>query len=289
MYQISAKSIITAQNGINIYRGATDSCIVSRVRAKGARIENPDEMGIKMDVPLLISQELKKKRSRGIIYTGLSDPYNALEEEYLIMRKCLMAIARFDFGIEITTSNPLILRDKDVLLDIAGHTKCVIRVMIPTLDEKKYALIEGRDKKLQDVLKILEGFKGTEADMILDVFPMLPHINGDISSLENLLKLGKEYGVKAIDTHDFKTVLQSGMKEYFYQELEKRDKDIYEIYVKEGLKDSFVLDKSGEMGHLYMDFCRENGILFGSKDIQAYARKYENHTEGVQLSLFDLT
>ena len=289
MYQILAKSIITAQNGINIYRGATDSCIVSKVRAKGARIENPDEMGIKMDAPALISQELRKKRNRGIIYTGLSDPYNALEKEYEIMRKCLKAIARFDFGIDITTRDPLVLRDKDVLMDIASHTKCVLRVMLPTLDKEKYSLIEGREKNIQDILDILEGFKGTEVDLILDIFPMLPYINADISSLEELLKLGKEYGVKAIDTHDFKTVLQSGMKEYFYQELEKRDKDIYDLYAKEGLKDSFLVDKSGEMGRLYMGFCRENGILFGSKDIQSYARKYENRTEGVQLSLFDLT
>lgn len=289
MYQISAKSIITAQNGINIYRGATDGCIVSKVRAKGARIENPDEMGIKMDAPALISQELRKKRNRGVIYTGLSDPYNALEEEYQIMRECLKAIARFDFGIDITTRESLILRDKDILIDIASHTKCVIRVILPTLDEKKYSIIEGEEKDIQDVLKILEGFKDTGVDVILDIFPMLPHINADVSSLEKILELGKEYRVKAIDTHDFKTVLQSGMKEYFYQELKKRDKDTYFLYEEEGLKDSFLVDKSGEMGRFYVDFCRENGILFGSKDIQDYARKYENRTEGVQLTLFDLT
>lgn len=290
MYQIEARTIMTPQNGINIYRGSTDNCIVSKVRARGARVKNPEEMGIKADADQLLSVELRKKRSRGIIYTGLSDPYNELERESGIMRKCLMAVLRFDFGIDITTRRSLILRDKDLLKDIADRTKCIVRIVLPCLKKDAFQIIEGDKDSIDERLEILEGLKDSGVDIILDVFPMLPELNSDEDNILKMLELAKKYKVKAIDFHGFKTKLQNDMQDYFYEKLKERNKTLYDHYInKLGRPKEFNLDKDGKFYKILADYCIKEGILFTKEEIDDYARKYENKKEGKQLSFFDLT
>ena len=97
MYTIEAKTILTPQNGLNIYRGSTDRCLVSPVYARTARVENPEELGVKPDADRLLEVTLRKKRSRGMVSVGsLSDPYNAAEKSLGIMRRCLFVLDRCD-------------------------------------------------------------------------------------------------------------------------------------------------------------------------------------------------
>ena len=104
MYTIEAKTILTPQNGLNVYRGVTDHCLVSPVRAKTSRVEKPEDVEVTENAGSLLAYSLRRKRSRGMIFAGgLSDPYNPLEEKFELMRDCLRVLDRYDFGISITT------------------------------------------------------------------------------------------------------------------------------------------------------------------------------------------
>ena len=112
MYIIDSKTIVTPQNGLNIYRGRTESSIISM---------EPEitDIGVKPEADILLAGTLKKRKSKGMILAGnMGDPYNDLEKEYGLMRKSLRYISFYDFGIVITTRRELLLRDIDLLKEI---------------------------------------------------------------------------------------------------------------------------------------------------------------------------
>ena len=76
MHDIEAKSILSAKNGMNLYRGCTHGCIYcdSRSECYGMTYTFED-VGVKRNGPELLEAALKKKRSRCMIGTGaMTDP-----------------------------------------------------------------------------------------------------------------------------------------------------------------------------------------------------------------------
>ena len=161
MHEVEVKTILTPQNGMNVYRGATDHCLVSPVRARTARVKDPEDVEVKTNAPQLLAYSLKRNRSRGMISVGgLSDPYNPLEEKYRLMRECLRVLDRYDFGVTITTRYSLLLRDLDILSELAHKTKVVVTVPFPALQTEQFRLIEG-ELGMTDRIRLLDGL--TEA------------------------------------------------------------------------------------------------------------------------------
>ena len=70
MHVVEVKTILTPQNGMNVYRGVTDHCLVSPVRARTARVEQPEDVEVKKNAAQLLEYSLKRKRSRGMISVG---------------------------------------------------------------------------------------------------------------------------------------------------------------------------------------------------------------------------
>ena len=302
MYIIEAKTILTPQNGLNIYRGSTDKCLVSPVYARTARVENPEEIGVKPDADVLLENSLKKKRSRGMITLGgMSDPYNKLEEEWKITRRCLRAIDRCDFGVSIHTRYSLLLRDLDILRELNRKTKVIVTIPLPTLQTEEFQLIEG-ELGLSDRLHLIEELSKEGIEMVLLVDPVIPWVNDTVTSLGMLIQLAKDYKIRYIEHRDMKTQLQNGSREHFYKLLRDRDKklcgrlaahfgpDENEL-IPENQKEllRYLVDRTGRNGIGYGTTSQmEEEIICDKKEIQDYRRRYENRTEGRQLELMDI-
>ena len=285
MHVVEAKTILTPQNGLNVYRGATDHCLVSPVRAKTSRVEHPEDVEVKENAGHLLAYSLRRKRSRGMISAGgLSDPYNPLEEKFGLMRDCLRVLERYDFGITITTRYSLLLRDLDLLTEVARKTKVIVTVPFPTLQMDQFRLIEG-ELGLSDRIKLLEGLKEAGIETILLIDPIIPGINDSITTLGMLLQLAKDQGIRMVDHRDMKTQLQNGSKEYFYKELKKRDKDLAkQLEERFGDEMELVPENHKELMRHLIDRCKAYDIICDKKEILAYKREYTNRTEGVQMS-----
>ena len=290
MYIIEAKTILTPQNGLNIYRGSTDRCLVQPVYAKTARVERPDEVGIKPDADVLLENSLRKKRSRGMLSVGgMADPYNAIEEEEGIMRRCLRVMDRYDFGVAIQTRYPLMLRDLDILKELAKKTKVVVTIPLPTLQTEHFRLIEG-ELGVSDRIALIDGLAKAGIEMILQIDPVIPFVNASITSLGMLLQLAKEYHIRYIEHHDLKPQLRSGSREPFYQLLHERDPEL-EARLKERYGESeneLVPEDQKELLRFLVDRTAQNSIVCDKKVIQDYRRRYENRTEGHQLSFEEI-
>ena len=285
MHEVEVKTILTPQNGMNVYRGATDHCLVSPVRARTARVKDPEDVEVKTNAPQLLAYSLKRKRSRGMISVGgLSDPYNPLEEKYRLMRECLRVLDRYDFGVTITTRYSLLLRDLDILSELAHKTKVVVTVPFPALQTEQFRLIEG-ELGMTDRIRLLDGLTEAGIETVLFLDPVIPGINDSITSLGMLLQLAKEHGIRMVDHRDMKCQLQNGSREYFYQELTKRAPDLAEqLLEKYGEGMDLVPDNQKELLRHLIDRCKAYDIICDKKEILAYRRQYSNQTEGTQLT-----
>jgi DNA repair photolyase len=195
---------------------------------------------------------------------------------------------RCDFGVSITTRYSLLLRDMDILKELARKTKVVVMIPLPTLQTEQFRLIEG-ELGVSERLRLIDGLakEGIETILLLD--PIIPKINDTTTTLGMLLQMAKDYHIRMVDHRDMKCQLQNGSREYFYKELSRRDRELAQqllsIY---GEENELIPEKQKELLAYLFDSCKANDIICDRKEILTYSRKYENRTEGVQLSLMDM-
>ena len=113
MHEKEAKVLLSAQNGMNIYRGCTHGCIYCDSRSKCYQMDFPfEDIEVKINAPDLLERALKGKRKRCMIGTGsMSDPYMHCEADLKLTRKCLEIIDRYGFGAAVQTKSSLIPTD----------------------------------------------------------------------------------------------------------------------------------------------------------------------------------
>ena len=99
MHKVKAKGILSASNGINIYRGCLHGCIYCDSRSDCYQMKHKfEDIEVKENAPELLEKALSSKRKPCMIGTGaMSDPYIPLEKDLRIMRKCLEIIEKYFF------------------------------------------------------------------------------------------------------------------------------------------------------------------------------------------------
>ena len=137
MHYKEVKAILSPQNGLNIYRGCSYSCVFCDARSTCHRMDHEfEDIEVKAHAVDMLEYALKKKRTRSMIQIGSSsEPYIPLEEELQLVRRCLNQIERFDFGLVLHTHSMLALRDIDILDKINRKTKCIVIVRLSTYDD----------------------------------------------------------------------------------------------------------------------------------------------------------
>ena len=160
MHEKEVKTILSAQNGMNIYRGCTHGCIYCDARSTCYQMKHRfEDIEVKSNAVELLEQSLKKKRKKCMIGTGaMSDPYMHCEKTLQNTRKCLEVIDKYGFGLAIQTKSDMILRDLDLLKSINNKAKCVVQMTLTTYDEDLCRIIEPNvctTKRRVEVLNIM--------------------------------------------------------------------------------------------------------------------------------------
>ena len=162
MHFVEAKSLLSANNGMNLYRGCTHGCIYCDSRSKCYGMDHAfEDVEVKRNAPQLLENALRRKRRRCMIATGaMSDPYMHCEEELRLTRRCLEIIRQYGFGVSLLTKSDRVLRDLDLLRDINREAKAVVQMTLTTLDEELCRIVEPNvctTKRRVEVLKTVRG------------------------------------------------------------------------------------------------------------------------------------
>ena len=77
MHFVDAKGILSAHNGMNLYRGCTHGCIYCDSRSECYQMKHDfEDIEVKQNAPELLERALRSKRKKCMIGTGaMCDPY----------------------------------------------------------------------------------------------------------------------------------------------------------------------------------------------------------------------
>lgn len=289
MHFVEAKGILSAQNGMNIYRGCTHGCIYCDSRSKCYQFTHAfEDIEVKENAPLLLEEKLRSKRSKCMIGTGsMSDPYMPLERELGLTRKCLEIIRRYEFGATIITKSDLILRDLGILKEINEASKAVVQMTLTTFDDKLCKILESNVCPTSRRAEVLNKFKEEGIPTVVWMTPILPFINDTEENIRDLLDICVNAGVKGIIMWNAGVTLREGDREYFYDALDRHFPGMKERYIRTfGNAYDVQSPKSKELMAVVKRVCKENGIMSDPNQVFAYLNEYPKNKHYEQMSLF---
>ena len=289
MHYKKYKSILSASNGMNIYRGCTHGCIYCDSRSKCYQMDHDfEDIEVKENAPDMLLAALRKKRARCMIGTGaMCDPYIPLEKELMHTRQCLEHIDRLGFGVTILTKSDLVLRDIDLLKSINNKSKAVVQMTLTTFDDDLCRIVEPNVCPTSRRFEVLCQMRDAGIPTVVWLCPILPFINDSEDNLRGILKYCKDADVHAVLLFGVGMTLREGNREYYYSKLDEHFPGLREKYEKK-YRDSYSIScpKGKSLMRFVYDECQRLGIMCGTKKVFAYLNKFEDKFSAGQFSLF---
>lgn len=291
MHEVRAKAILSAQNGMNLYRGCTHGCIYCDSRSTCYQMNHAfEDVEVKVNAPELLEQALRRKRKRCMIGTGaMSDPYMPLENRYGLTRRCLEIIERYGFGATLLTKSDLVLRDLPLLKRIQERAKCVVQMTLTTCDARLCRVLEPNVCDTARRAEVLEILHGEGIPTVVWLTPILPFLNDTEENIAGLMEICVRAGVRGVVTFNgLGLTLRDGDRQYYYRQLDEHFPGMKQRYMRAyGNAYELPSPNSDRLMEIVRGSCERNGILWKSDDVFEYLRTYETPLSGVQLSLFD--
>lgn len=287
MHYVQAKSILSAQNGMNLYRGCQHGCIYCDSRSLCYQMNHPfEDIEVKENALSLLEKALKAKGKKCMIGTGaMSDPYIPLEERLNLTRGALELIHRYGFGVAIQTKSPRILRDLELLKDINDQGKAVVQMTLTTFDEKLCRIVEPGVGTTRERVEALMKFREAGVPTVVWLCPVLPWLNDTPENLLGILESCRAAGVKGILHFGMGLTLRDGDREYYYAALDRHFPGLKRRYI-ETYANAYMLPspRSRELEALFQEKCEQYGIWHDNDRIFSYMMTFEEKDQ--QLSLF---
>ena len=290
MHEVDAKGILSAKNGINLYRGCQHGCIYCDSRSTCYQMNHAfEDIEVKRNSLEILEKELKSRRNKCMISTGaMTDPYLPLEQKLLYTRRSLELIEEYGFGARVLTKSDLILRDLDVITRIHQKTRFVLEMTLTTYDEDLCRIIEPNVAQTKQRFEVLQTFREAGIPTIVWLCPILPFINDTKEKLQGILDYCQKAKVAGIVNFGMGVTLRSGDREYFYKALDKSFPGLTQKYIRTyGEAYSLLSPNNQALMSYFRDFCRANWILSDPSDVMRFSAHFEEKNKPVQLSLFD--
>ena len=207
---------------LNPYRGCTHSCHYCYARATHPYLGfNADEdfetkIIVKTNMLEVLRQELGRRawtRERVAIGTA-TDAYQPCEGRYRLTRRCLEALRDFATPVSIVTKSTLILRDWELLAELAQGPGATVYFTITTLDPDLWRLIEPGTPPPHKRLAVLRRL--ADAGIACGVFlaPILPGITDSVASIDAVAAAAKAHGAVSFGSAVLR--LAPDVKEHYF-------------------------------------------------------------------------
>ena len=288
MHFVQAKGILSAGNGMNLYRGCTHGCIYCDSRSRCYRFTHDfEDIQVKANAPELLERALRAKRRKCMIGTGaMCDPYMPCERELGLTRRCLQIIERYGFGLAIQTKSADILRDLALLEGIHQKAKCVVQMTLTTHDEALCRVIEPNVSATRERVAALRALHERGIPTVVWLSPLLPYINDTEENLRAILADCAQAGVYGVICFGIGLTLREGNREYFEAALDAHFPGLKAVYRRKwGDAYEVTSDHNERLMPLFHDLCAQYGMVSDLQALFAYLRAFPERPEGEQLRL----
>jgi DNA repair photolyase len=158
------------------------------------------EIVVKVNAPEVLRAELARpawKREHVAMGTN-TDPYQWVEGRYRLMVGIWEALRDAANPCSVLTKSPLLLRDLQLMLEIAQRTSITACLSIPTLDEKAWRATEPHTPSPRARLEAVAELNRAGIPTGVLIAPLMPGINDAPHQVEPLLELATEAGATSI-------------------------------------------------------------------------------------------
>lgn len=290
MHYVTSKGILSAKNGINLYRGCSHGCIYCDSRSKCYHMDHEfEDIEVKENAIELLEDALKRRRRKCMIGTGsMTDPYIPPETEIGNVRKALFLIYEYGFGVTLITKSGRILRDLDLLKKINDKTKCVVQMTMTTYNESLCRKIEPNVSTTYERFEALKKFRDAGIPTVVWLSPILPYINDTEENINGILDMCIEAEVYGIICFGMGVTLREGNREYFYKQLDSKFPGVKDKYIQQ-YGNRYIIESSSnnKLMDLFIKKCSKNGIVHNNEQIFQFLNTFEEKQKDIQLNLWE--
>ena len=188
------------QFSMNPYQGCEHGCIYCYARNShqywgfSAGLDFESKIIIKENAPLLLEKAFQNKNwnPTPIMLSGNTDCYQPIERKLQITRKMLQILLKYKNPVSIITKNSLILRDCDILAELATDNLVQVNVSITSLDENLRQALEPRTASALKRLKTIEALAKLNIPVRVMAAPIIPGLNSH--EIPDILKASADHG-----------------------------------------------------------------------------------------------
>lgn len=287
MHYIQVKGILSAKNGMNLYRGCSHGCIYCDSRSRCYQMDHDfEDIAVKENALALLEDALRRRRAPCMIGTGsMSDPYLPLEARLGLTRRAVELLARYGFGCAVLTKSAGVLRDLDLFQRIHRQAKCVVQMTLTTHDEALCRQVEPNVSTTAQRVAALRELRAAGIPTVVWLSPILPFLNDTAENLTGILEACIDAGVRGIVCFGMGMTLRAGNREYFYDQLDRLFPGLKARYQRRyGGRYQIASPRQPELMRQLYRTCARAGILHRNEAIFQYLTTLDQRAE--QLSLW---
>lgn len=188
---------------LNPYQGCEHGCVYCYARNSheywgfSAGVDFESKIVVKHRAPELLRElfSSKKWKVQPISLSGNTDCYQPVERTLKITRKILEVCAEYNNPVGIITKNSLVLRDTDILQELAKKNLVSVYTSITSVDESLRRKLEPRTSRYDDRFKILETLSKLNIHTGVMNAPIIPGLND--THMSEVLRRASLVGAKS--------------------------------------------------------------------------------------------
>jgi DNA repair photolyase len=178
---------LAGMNSVNPYQGCEHGCIYCYARNShnyygfSAGLDFERNIIVKPTAAVLLRKyfDNPKYEPESIMLSGNTDCYQPLERKYKITRSLLEVALEYRNPVGIITKNSLVLRDMDLLKELAESKLVHVMVSITSMRDDLRSLMEPRTATYKNRLNVIEELSKNKIPAGVMVAPVIPGLTGD--------------------------------------------------------------------------------------------------------------
>jgi len=195
IFEENAKKIVSESDSpdlshfysINPYQGCEHGCVYCYARNTheyygfSAGLDFERKIIVKRNAPVLLEQYFNKKNYQPVcvLLSGNTDCYQPIERDLKITRSLLQLFLKYRNPVSIITKNNLILRDLDILTELAAMNLVHVNLSVTSLDEQLRQKLEPRTVTASGRLSVIQKLSEKGIPVRVMAAPIIPGLNSN--------------------------------------------------------------------------------------------------------------